>query len=43
MSAVYSISFPATGPMVVSEGNGHVGCVNSAEVVLGQAAGIESP
>jgi hypothetical protein len=25
--------------MVVSEGDGHVGCVHSAEVVFGQVAG----
>jgi hypothetical protein len=30
-------------PMVVSEGDGHVGCVHSAEVVPIQVAGRESP
>jgi hypothetical protein len=30
-------------PMVVSEGDGHVGCVYSVEVVLGQVAGREYP
>jgi hypothetical protein len=29
------------GPMVISEGDGHVGSVHSVEVVLGQVAGRE--
>jgi hypothetical protein len=30
------------GPMVIPEGDGHVGSVHAAEVVLGQVAGRET-
>jgi hypothetical protein len=31
------------GPMVITEGDDHVGSVHAAEVVLGQVAGREIP
>jgi hypothetical protein len=52
MRAEYSISLPAwvddcvgvvpLRPMVISEGNGHVGGVHFAEVILRQVAWCES-
>jgi hypothetical protein len=38
----YGVCLVLLIPMVVSEGDGHVGGVHSAEVVLGQVTGRES-